>query len=82
MPFVQRVEHHEYILIAVLQGGLDGHDIVVGADCYDRDGTYKGFWEIANMPPGLPDKLAAYTKRMHLAYPQPRRVIRDTKDLD
>lgn len=80
MPFVQRIEGHEYILFAVYQHTLEDTYLMKGADVYSRSGDKKGFWPVSNMPDWLPEKLDAYARRMRLAGTFSR-VIRDENDL-
>jgi hypothetical protein len=80
MPYVQRVEGHDYILVAVFQTTLERTKVLMGADVYSRDGAYKGFWPKENMPEWLPERLNRYFAHRTQTY-EHGRIIKCKEEL-
>lgn len=60
MPFVQRYNGHEYILVPVFQASMLTDDVLEGAYVYTRQGKCKGYWPIHNMLGSIADNLRAW----------------------
>lgn len=70
MPYIQKINGKRYILVAVIQSVLDGLTFVKGADVYDQNGNYKGYWRRENFPSRLEHYLLEYVRRTNVQVPK------------
>ncbi len=81
MPFVTKINNRKYVLSPVIQLALNGTEMVVGADIYGLDGTYKGYWPASNMMGSILDQVKDYATMSKAGRVPHLRVIRRPEDV-
>lgn len=82
MPYVQSVDGHKYILVPVVQHAFDRPEVLIGAQVYNLQGKYMGFWPKENMLGEIGNRLQRYLD-YNAAENLPKKVvIRSTAQLE